>query len=348
MKIALLTSSVLVPAGACFVFLASCSSDGSKENPGTGGGSTGGSAAQAGSSPQAGSSAQAGSGPTGTVGTFSVVLNPAIDESGPYTSVAGKVYGGVYPTDVIETAVAENDVCTVYKFSRHTCASPACTTSQVCTDGNVCTAIPALVSLGEVTLAGIGSSSLKLSAVNNNYQFAGEIDYPGFAAGSDITLNAAGDHYPAFSITTQGVAPIELSKGTYTLSKGTPLTLEWTAEASGTAQVEVELNISKHGGSAGFLKCDVDDSGTLTIPGDLISALIDLGVAGFPQLTVRRSNYAEAQVNSAKIGFEVAALAGPKLEIEGYCSCFNSTECGSCADATKTSCDSVKKLCVAP
>lgn len=349
MKIALSSSSVLVRAGACCILLGSCSSNGSKSDSATGGSTAqGGSAAQAGSSAQGGSSAQSGSGPTGTVGTFSVVLNPAIDETGPYTSVFGKVYGDLYPTDVIETAVAENDVCTVYKFSRHTCVSPACTTSQACIEGNVCADIPSLVSVGEVTLAGIGGSSLKLSAVNNNYQFAGEIDYPGFDAGSDITLNAAGDHYPAFSITTPGVAPMELSQDTYTLSKGTPLALEWTAESSGTAKVEVELNISKHGGSAGFLKCEVDDTGTLTIPGDLISALIDLGVAGFPQLSVRRSNYAEAQVNSAKIGLEVAALATPKLEIEGYCSCFNNTDCGSCADTTKSSCDSVKKLCLAP
>lgn len=350
MKIALMRSWIgLAAAGAWCVLLWSCSSESPKADDGTGAvagsAGTGGSSAQSGASSQAGSSAPAGGGPTGTVGSFSVVLNPAIDETGPYTSVFGTVYGGPYPTDVIETAVADNDVCTVYKFSRHTCTG--CATSQTCTDTDVCTDKPSLVSVGEVTLTGVGASQVKLSAVNNNYQYAGDLTYPGFAEGDDITLAAAGGHYPAFDVTAQGVAPVELSEDTYALSSGSPLTLEWTA-GDGTADVEVELNLSKHGGSAGYLKCAVDDSGSLTIPADLITALVDLGVAGFPQLTVRRSSHAEAQVGSAAVALHVVALAVPTLEVEGVCSCFNASECGSCADTTKTSCDSAKKLCVTP
>lgn len=347
MEIALIRSWIgLAAAGACCAVLWSCSSGDDGAEAAAGSASTGGSSAQGGSSNGgSGTSSGGSSAPTGTVGNFSVVLNPAIDETGAYTSVFGTVYGGSYPTDIIETAVAENDVCAVYKFSRHTCTG--CTTSQTCTATDVCTDKPALVSVGEVTLNGVGASPVKLSAVNNNYQYAGDLAYPGFAEGDQITLAAAGDHYPAFSVTAEGVAPIELSKTAYALSSGSPLTLEWTAGA-GEADIEVELNISKHGGSAGYLKCEVDDSGSLTIPANLITALIDLGVAGFPQLTLRRSTRAEAQVGSAAIALQVVALSVPTLEIEGYCSCFNGADCGSCGDTTKTSCDSVKKLCVTP
>ena len=114
------------------------------------------------------------------------------------------------------------------------------------------------------------------------------------------------------------------------------------------AREAVKRMSTRHGGSAGYLKCEVDDSGSLTIPANLITALIDLGVAGFPQLTLRRSTRAEAQVGAAAIALQVVALSVPTLEIEGYCSCFNNADCGSCGDATKTSCDSVKKLCVTP
>ena len=349
MKIAVMESWFGAAAIGCCIMVWSCSSEGPNDDESTGAAAgsagKGGSTAQGGSSSQAGSSAPGGGAPTGNVGSFSVVLNPAIDETGPYTSVFGTVYGGPYPTDIIETVVAENDVCTVYKFSRHTCTG--CSTSQTCTDTDECTDKPSLVSVGAVTLDGVGASQLKLSAVNNNYQYAGDLDYPGFAEGDDITLTAAGDHYPAFSVTAQGVAPVELGESTYALASGSPLTVEWTA-GGGTADIEVELNISKHGGSAGYLKCEVEDSGALTIPEDLITALIDLGVAGFPQLTVRRSTRSEAQVGSATVALQVVALAVPTLEIEGYCSCFNSDDCGSCNDTTKTSCDSVKKLCVAP
>ena len=44
----------------------------------------------------------------------------------------------------------------------------------------------ALVSVGAVTLDGVGASQLKLSAVNNNYQYAGDLEYPGYPASAAI------------------------------------------------------------------------------------------------------------------------------------------------------------------
>jgi hypothetical protein len=140
-----------------------------------------------------------------------------------------------------------------------------------------------------------------------------------------------------------------LTDAKYQIASGKPLEVSWTPSAVVTdAKVSIGLNISKHGGSAGYLECSVSDTGSYTIPADLISALIDLGVAGFPQLTVTRSSTGDAQVSTGIIEFVVQSLAIPTLEVEGYCSCFNSSECGSCSDTTKTTCDTVKKLCTKP
>ena len=95
------------------------------------------------------------------------------------------------------------------------------------------------------------------------------------------------------------------------LSSGKPLLVEWDPGTNDDAEVVLLLNISKHGGSAGYMRCDTDDSGSFTIPAGPIQALIDLGVAGFPQLTLTRRTRGEAAVTGGKIAFDVAAVAIP-------------------------------------
>ncbi|MGC4088165.1 MAG: hypothetical protein QM756_09745 [Polyangiaceae bacterium] len=318
-----------------------CSSDGNSGD--ANGGSGGASAGKGGSSSVGGTSGDA------VVGTFMLALNPSVEATAPYTSIFGTVYGSPYPTDVIETVVASNAACSVYKFSRQSCTNPACTAAQTCVGPNVCEDKPSLVSIGDVSLTGVGPSALKLTAINNNYQYALDLPYPGFDDGGAVTLSATGSYFPAFSLTTKGTAPVELTATSYRISSGSALSVEWAPGSAGTAaKVAIMLNISKHGGSAGYMKCSTTDSGSFTVPADLLKALVDLGVAGFPQLLFTRSTRAEASVSTGKVAFEIDALASPKLDIDGYCSCFSSSDCGSCSDTTKTTCDTVKKLCNAP
>ena len=314
---------------------------------------TGGAPASSGGAPASSGGAPAGTGGTSVsnaiVGTFSVTLNPPVGDSTPaYTSISGKVYSGEYPTDVIETPVTTAGGCTTYEFSRQPCLDVACTSSQVCAGPDDCRERPRLVGVGNVAVSGIGAGTLALTMVNNNYQYAGDIPYPGFDAGAEISLTAFGGHYPMFTVSTTGVAPVSLSKDEYLLSSGEPLLVEWEPGTNEDAEVAVILNISKHGGSAGYMRCDTDDSGSLTIPAGPIQSLIDLGVAGFPQLTLTRRTRGEAAVPGGKVALEVAAEAIPMLAVEGYCSCFDAGDCGSCSDPTKTACDPLRRLCNAP
>jgi hypothetical protein len=276
-------------------------------------------------------------------------LNPAIDGSTPaFTTISGAVYSGAYPTDVIETPVVSEGGCTTYRFSRHSCISPACTGAEKCAGPNDCRATPDLVSVGAVTVSGVGPTPLSLAAINNNYQYPADIEYPGFEDGASLSLSAAGGFYPAFTVETTGIAPVTLSATSFELASGVPLLVEWEPGANAAATVSVSLNISRHGGSAGYLECKVSDSGSLTIPALPITRLIELGVAGFPQLTLTRSSRAEAPVPGGKIALQSTAVVIPTLTVEGICSCFDSTDCGTCEDSTKTTCDSVRKVCLTP
>jgi hypothetical protein len=305
---------------------------------------------QAGSGGSSGA-ASAGGGNAATdasLGSFSVTLNAAIETTPAYTAVLGKVYSGEYPNEVIETPIASGNGCTAYKYSLQACIETECSSSQRCAGPELCRDLPRLVSVGAVSVAGFESGALTLTAINNNYQYPGEIAYPGLADGAPITLTAAGDHYPAFALMSTGVAPMVLRADSYSLAGGGSLLVEWEAGQNSAARVSIVLNLTRHGGSAGYLECDVADSGSLTIPANVLEALINLGVAGFPQLVATRYTRGVAAVATGQIALNVASVAMPELNVEGICSCFDSGDCGSCSDTTKTSCDALRRVCVAP
>ena len=325
---------------------AGTSGGGSAGGPPVGGTSAGGS-----SGTSAGGTSGASSGGTSSdpdVGTFVVTLNPMEGSSAPYTSIDGKVYSGETPTDVIETPVASGNGCKTVVFSRQPCVNVTCSGTQACAGPDDCRDLPSQVGVGPVSVTGVGPDVLNLSETNKNYQYAGEIPYPGFEDGATISLTAGGDFYPAFDVSTTGVAPMVLHADEYSLSNGQPLLVEWTPGTNQAAGVTISLNISRHGGSSGYLACETEDSGSLTIPAEPIRELIALGVAGFPQLVVRRHTRAEAEVTNGKVALEVEAIAIPTLAVEGYCSCFDSSDCGTCADTSKSVCDSVRRVCVSP
>jgi len=318
----------------------------SEDGPSDASGGQGGSGGSSGSP-------SAGGGNTSTsdanVGSFSVTLNAAIgDETPAYVSVLGKVYSWENPTNVIETPLISANGCTAYKFSQQACIEVECSSSQRCAGPEDCQELPTLVSVGSVSLTGFDAGPLALTATNNNYQYPSDLAYPGFADGAALSLTATGSHYPAFTISTTGVAPMELNADTFFLASGSPLLVEWVAGRNSAARVSLVLNMTKHGGSAGYLECDVPDSGSFTIPTTVLAELINLGVAGFPQLTATRHTQGTAAVPGGRIALNVASVAIPTLNVEGVCSCFDSSDCGSCSDGTKTVCDPVRRICNAP
>ena len=337
-------SAILLATSALIAGLIACSSSDKGSTEGQSGApSAAGGSATGGTPPVGGSSSH------GPLGTFTIALNPVVEDAPAYTSIFGKVYGGSYPTEIIETVIASDSNCKVYKYSLQACYDPACTGDQTCVAENVCETKPSPVSVGDVSVEGVGPSSLKLSVTNFNYQYPLDLPYPGVTEGEPVTLTGSGGAFSAFTISAKGVAPIATSNSSYLVANDQPLTLNWTPGASSVgAEVTATLNVSKHGGSAGYMQCTTTDSGTLTIAADVLKALVGLGVGGFPELLLIRRTHGEATVAAGKIALVVEAVAKPALNIEGYCSCFNDSDCGSCTDKKKTSCDSLKRLCKTP
>jgi hypothetical protein len=154
------------------------------------------------------------------------------------------------------------------------------------------------------------------------------ISYPPTDPGAAVHLSAAGGDYAAFEIETRGIAPLEGFAGdALPLERDKPLELKWTA--SPDAQIEAVLEIAHHGGAKGKVICEAEDTGSLTIPATLVTQLIGLGVAGFPDVTLTRKSAGSTRIAPGRVEFVLFASSNRPIAIAGLTSCMSDTECPS-------------------
>lgn len=290
-----------------------------------------------------------------------------------YLYVAGQVYDGPYPGSFVETALPSPDDatpgCAVYSVAAPNCANiggcgPLSQDSEcaaaagssspcVCVDTDTCQRFPKLVSVGEVTVSGVadtaGNTTHHLRNLSNSYQIPDgtRLAYPGFAEGDRIAVSATGAECPAFELEAQGVAPLSFTSEAYALERDpasedptryAAFRIEW--EPPGTAldtRMNFEMDISHHGGTVGFLGCDVEDNGSLTISAGLISQLIALGgIGGYPELTAERTLAKSVEMDEGEVELEVTSAKEFVMKIEGYTSCLSDADCSSAEVCNRT------------
>jgi hypothetical protein len=263
------------------------------------------------------------------IGTFQVLHT--VSQFGDSSAFLGKLFDGPTPATTLFTVDLTDGDCRVEVPRVPFCATP-CGGSAACVADNVCQPYPTSRSAGTVRVSGLltadgGTGPVELTAINNGYQVpaAVRLATPPFADGATVTLDVGGTStLSPFSIATSGVAPLALSQPTYTLAPNAPLDLQWTAGSIATAaRIEVEVDISHHGGLRGQVVCDTADDGALAIGAGLTTRLINLGVSGFPTIKVRRvKQSARGQVN-----FKVVSGTEVSLTIPGLTSCTDDSEC---------------------
>jgi len=305
--------------------LAACGSGGA--GAGAGGGTAGTAGTTGGGAGAAGATA-ASSGPYGLFDIHYI-------GSSFYTDISGFMYDGP-PADLVvwDKKKTEGD-CSLYTPSTPFCDS--CPTGQVCVGTNLCRAQPATQSVGDVTLSGLnppsGVNPLKLVVGgNNSYLCAETLPVPPCSTpGGAIRLDATGaGAYPAFSIPAECIAPLVLTTTAVALESGKPFSLTWTPGTVADARITLEFDLSHHGGSKGQLRCDTGDTGSLTVSATLIKSLLDLGVTGFPWLTVSRVVKGTSTVGSGQAQLTVYSdFRFDDMDISGLKSCTDSSQCPS-------------------
>lgn len=219
---------------------------------------------------------------------------------------------------------------------------PACEYPTECVGDYVCGAEQNCFNAGTVSLKGLqnteGKEALTLMYVGKKYTFnASGVLSPPFAEGDPVILEASGEEVEAFSIESRGIAPLEvLTANDVPMERGKPIALSWTAATiADNSRIEIRVDISHHGGQRGEIVCDAADTGSFEIPAELVTALIDLGVAGFPSLTVDRLAFGSTTIGVGRTNLKVTSIEERMIEIPGLVSCTNDTECPegqSCQD----------------
>jgi hypothetical protein len=311
------------------------SGSGSGGNAGSSGGSGGGSGSGAtggatiagsGGSESAGSSGTAGSNagtsgapPAQLYGTVAVNVEPTTEEDDGYTTILGRFLDGPTPPPVPLELDTEVGDCELLVPSRPFCE--ACAPPAVCTEDEVCTPYPLPVTVGTLTIEGLGPETLSIEPAANAYQTSAltnppcEPGDPIVASTSDFELSAT--CIPELEVTSAEPVPV---------TSGEPVSVTWVAPASDIgSRVVIVLDVAHHGGKTGEVRCDVPDTGSFEIPASLVTSLVSLGLAGFPTVDVTR-----VSSGADPTGREVSLVVSSHVLLDadtGVTSCREDTDC---------------------
>jgi hypothetical protein len=244
------------------------------------------------------------------------------------TSVQGRVLNGVVPANVRRTEAQEGE-CRLLR-GRSLFCSPACDASQACGEDGVCIPYPTAQNVGTVRLQGL-KADLALTPNSANFYFnAGtSLPYPGVEEGTPLKLEASGAQVPAFSLRGRGIPRLEVPPAPISVERGKPVMVSWTPPATpGDARLQIVLDLAHHGGIAASIECDgVPDSGSYSVPAGLLSQLIDVGVAGFPRITLSRRTADSAATPVGCVELLAVSSAERELTLPGLVSCSGDEDC---------------------
>ncbi|HEU5060649.1 MAG TPA: hypothetical protein VFU21_29160 [Kofleriaceae bacterium] len=188
----------------------------------------------------------------------------------------------------IYSVIAGEGDCRLYG-SQLEC-DPWCGTDQECING-VCRRLPTFVSVGDITVDGLGDRRTLLHDPLRPDMYVGEQDGTAdgmIDAGAAITVMAEGGaELPAFTATVSGVSAIAstIERGAILeLRDADDVELTWSAPEEG-ARVRLVFRTAEYdhfGYSEEKLVCDLPDRGSLRVPGSLIGQLPEMQL-GFDQ-----------------------------------------------------------------
>lgn len=251
------------------------------------------------------------------------------------TIVAGSVSSGVLPSSVPEVA-AESGACELLVPRDLFCSS--CDSNQACAGDDECVSKPTKVSAGALTVDGLAMPvEFVPNGITLDYSKTILDPFPAFNPGDTIGLSAAGDATPAFEAELTGVSGLVIDQDPIAVKYGEPAAISWVASDadSDATSVFISFSVNVHGAVTGWIECTAPDTGEFEIPADLVSALIDLGLSGFPRADVERRSSATVDLGNGCLELYVGSKVTMDIALEGLVSCHDDTDCDSgqtCSD----------------
>lgn len=264
-----------------------------------------------------GSDAGNDAGPQGTVfGNVTTQLFPDMQ----YSTVTAQLYDAPPPSTIAVKAAQQQGGCTL--LTPVTC-TPACGADSYCSNAGACVPRPSPIGVGTLNVTGLEGPALALDPTGPMQNYASPTLYqpngypfPPCSEGSNLTVAAA-----KFTATNKCIIPLVVtSAAPIPALSGQAAHITWTPPGmTGISRIRLSLEISHHGGYRGQIDCDVPDTGSFDIPEPLVTALIALGRAGYPDITITRVSSASP---SAEPGVNVQMISETKVPVDtGIISC---------------------------
>ncbi len=174
----------------------------------------------------------------------------------------------------VATLAASEGDCEIWTHptERFDCDPPC---EGACVADDTCEPFPVPLSAGEIAVTGLAE---ELRFVPGEFGYRTEPDILPediFEAAAAIEATAPGADAPAFTLSAEGVAPLEPDLDldfdvTLVIEDGVDEVIRWIPESSG--RVQLGLQVGWHGAAyEALLLCEADDAaGQLTVPGSLI------------------------------------------------------------------------------
>lgn len=308
-----MTSTKLVRLLLATSLLAACSSSESA-SPDT---STaeGGAGGDAGSAPV--------SQPLELTGTFTLALKAAVPETmtAAFSVLGGTIYDGQVPQAFPLEVAQEEGGCQLLVPKLPFCSN-GCGGDAVCVDDETCAPYPRAQDVGVVELTGLGEARLTMEPFppSFNYQSTA-LPHPPCAEGDPVQLRTRG-----FETEAPCIAPLVLTTSSFPVQRDQALALAWQApQTPELTRLHIKLDVSHHGGKKGEIDCDVADTGSFEVPASLVTALVELGLAGYPTIVLTRV----ASVSASKapnVRFQLSSSIERSVDT-GVVSCTDAAGC---------------------
>ena len=144
-----------------------------------------------------------------------------------------------------------------------------------------------------------------------------------------VRLRSGQGTWAPFELWGAGVEDLTLSgEKFWTFTEGEPLEITWEPPASvGRGEIHLGVNIDQHGTSPTTLYCTFPDTGSATLPADMIEGLFEAGVTGWPVGSVRRRTADRADVGEGCVDLVVSSFESVEVVVAGYIPCDNAHPC---------------------
>lgn len=257
------------------------------------------------------------------------------------TILDGWVRDKVKPSGVPRELAADG-ACHLYAPRDLFCTTP-CASGMTCAGDDLCVATGMVQSAGTVTVTGLQVPvEVTKNGITGEYGKTILDPYPAFQPGTAIQLSASGDVVSGFTLRGWGVPPLVTSLTTVNVSSGSSVPLSWDTAGVDPEQSEISIwfSVDVHGATTRWIECTVADSGSFELPATLVTELIELGLSGFPRVSItRRSTDSTQLADGSCVDFEVGSELKIPLTVDGLVSCNTDDECPTGQTCNELACE---------